>query len=435
MRLFASQPRKSMAWVEILGVTIGLYALAYGIRPADPLLVGSAFPWVWLGPMLLALRYGVIAGGISLAILWVAHWAWWLPAAPAGTTMPASAFFGGFVFTFLCGQFCEMWSFRVHRAAEHGSFLEGRLAGLSRDHYLLHLSHDRVLQDMVMKPVTLRDSLARIRGETMQAEVMTVPNAGPFLRLVAHYCSLETASLHAVIRGAPETNALASVGEPHPLALEDPLVARALKSNELVHVRLESAEARAASRYLVCAPAVDSQGHARFFLTVEMMRFTALTLEGLQTLSVLLGYYADSLSMAHVIRPLRQSVPHVESGFALEMMRLTRIANETGLESGLVALTIEPGPQARAVWDQLLRSGRKLDVAWPIVVANRYALLTIMPLAGSAAVESYLLRIERLMKERFGLDFESGVVTPHTLMIDGEPPGPLLEAFLQRCRV
>lgn len=435
VRLFKRQQHALWVWGEILVLSVGGYSIATWWNPLNPLFVGLDFPWTWLAPMILALRYGVIAGTVSLALLWGLHWAWWLPIAPtADAEMPGHAFFGGFVFTFLCGQFCEVWSFRVHRALENGSFLEERLAALTRDHYLLRLSHDRVLQDMLIKPVTLRDSLAKIRGETMRAEVMSIPSAPEFLRLVGHLCALETAALYAMSRGEPEPAAIATLGEPQPLERADPLVGRALESKELAHVRLPAA-GPTSSRYLVCAPALDSDGNNRFLLTVELMPFTALTMEGLQTLSVLLGYYADSLSMARVIRRVREAVPHVESGFALELMRLTRIAHETGLESGLAALTLEPGPDARAIWDQLLRSRRSVDSTWPIVTANRYALLTIMPLSGAAAIESYLLRIERLLRERFGFDFEASIVTPHTTMIDGESPAELLAAFLKRCRV
>ena len=437
VRLLVPGQTSLWAWTEVVLLTVLAYGASAWSAPNNPMQVGGAFTWIWLVPMVLALRYGVVPGAASIAMLFAGHYLWlygWTGRLDLGS-MPNTHFFGGLVFAFICGQFAEIWTFRVHRAREIMAGHEERLSTLTRDHYLLRLSHERVLQDMLVKPTTLRDSLAKIRGESLRAEKLTVPTAPDFLRFLGHLCQLETASLHAVIGGDVQVEPLARIGEPESLDLNDPLVRHAVVMNELAHVQIDAMKGKNPSRYLVCAPAIDSHGNPRCFLAIELMPFMALTTEGLQTLAVTLGYYADSLSMARIITPIRSTVPNVNAGFALELMRLTRVARETGLESAIAALTLRPTPDSRAVWEQLLRARRSLDVTWEITAADRYALITIMPLSGSAALESYLIRVERMLMERFGIDFEAGVVTPHTIMIDGSSPALLLQSFLARCNV
>ena len=43
--------------LPLLGVALGIW-----INPLDPLWTHAAFPWIWFGPLILALRYGPFPG-------------------------------------------------------------------------------------------------------------------------------------------------------------------------------------------------------------------------------------------------------------------------------------------------------------------------------------------------------------------------------------
>ena len=50
------------------------------VSPQDPLFTHASVPWSWVAPVLLALRYGVLSGLASMALL-LAAWALLMPAA------------------------------------------------------------------------------------------------------------------------------------------------------------------------------------------------------------------------------------------------------------------------------------------------------------------------------------------------------------------
>src|SRR3954468_10705025 len=88
-------PSGSVAGVWIEAVAFSAIAIAMGryFSPEDPLLTDSHFPWPWFAPVLLALRYGVMPGIASSALL-LAGW-YLLQVDPVTAEVPKLYFLGG----------------------------------------------------------------------------------------------------------------------------------------------------------------------------------------------------------------------------------------------------------------------------------------------------------------------------------------------------
>lgn len=427
-------PTRARPWValEVVLITGFAYLIGRHYSPEDPLFIGSQFQWLWLAPALIACRYGVFAGFASIGVLLALWWSGFGPVA-IDDPFPKVHFLGGMLLTYICGQFSEVWNSRLARAREVASYYQSRLDTLARNHYLLRLSHDRLLQDALIKPATLRDTMERIRDQAMSQAGVDKPNTAEFMRLIGQLCQIEVGTLHAVDNERPVAAALSSLGEMRELDVRDPLVQKAIESNELAHVQMVAIRERNPSRYLVCAPAVDSFGQARFFLAVERMPFLALTREALQTLAVVLGYYADGFAAGQIIAPIRARVPEAPMDFALEVARLTRIAREIHIESRIAALVCEPVPRVEEGISQVLRVRRSRDVTWEHERGGRRVLITVMPLAGEAALQGYWMRVEKVIREAIGVDLGQGGIVPHSVVIDGTDPAALVSELLERC--
>lgn len=68
---------------------------------------------------------------------------------------------------------------------------------------------------------------------------------------------------------------------------------------------------------------------------------------------------------------------------------------------------------------------------WKVDGGDRPRLLTLMPLAGSAAVEGYLARIDNWLRQRRGSGLDDGGVGSHISMLDQVEPVALLSAVLK----
>ncbi|VXC97184.1 Sugar ABC transporter [Burkholderia sp. 8Y] len=442
-RVFApsgiSGRRAAFIAMEVAVATAVMAGVSWLIDPADPLLLRTGFGWVWLLPVVFALRYGTLAGMASALLLLLA---WYASNAvgpahahAAHAPFPGSFFFGGFVLTLLCGQFGDIWIGRQRQARIANDYLAERLSILTKNQFLLRLSHERLEQDVLARPATLRDSLARLRTLALNDEDDgPLIGAARFLRTAAQACQIETASLFAWNGNAVQTTPVASVGEPFTLDMADPLVTEARETLALTHPESSAASgAEANTRYRAVAPLLDAGGRHVALLVVERMPFLAMTRDNLQFLLVLCGYYADSVRHAEISRSVLQAFPRCPYDFALDYARLVRLLRDTGVESSLVALVFDASEFGVSLHEHVLRLRRSLDAQWPIVTPTQRVVLTLMPLSGESAVAGYLLRIEENLRAQFGADFESAGVATHSMRLSADSPIDALHQFLRLC--
>ncbi|WP_345816264.1 PelD GGDEF domain-containing protein [Paraburkholderia sp. PREW-6R] len=450
-----SMHRRAVTTLESVLATLLAIALCWLFRPHNPLLIHVGFGWIWIVPIVLALRYGSIAGAFSGLILLGAWYVLYpgadvssigsiahslLESPPGAQAFPVGFFFGGFVFTLLCGQFGDVWITRLGQARMANDYLAERLSILTRNQFLLRLSHERLEQDLLGRPATLRDSLARMRAVTISKEpaiaqrgVVDLRGAQQFLDTAAQACQLEGARLYAWRDGKPNADAAAWIGSAFDLEPDDPLVREALETRTLVHIESGAQESGAPSRYIACVPLVDAMKEPVGLLVIERMPFLALTRDNLQFLLVLCNYYADGVRHADVTRDMLEAFPDCPYEFALDYARLVHLYRDTRVRSSLVGLVFD-GRDASTTWyEHVLRTRRALDVQWARGDGQHRTILTLMPLSGEGSIDGYLLRIEDNLRAQYGVDFESARIAVHTMVIADEEPVAALRRLLERC--
>jgi len=410
-------------WVETVAITLLAIGFGWWTSPGDPFYVKSEFPWVWLGPVLVAQRYGVLAGTGSAALL-LAGWYLHAPASP-DAEIPKLYFLGGLLLVLLCGEFSGSWQMRLRRLAEINSYLEDRIERVTKRLYLMRLSHDRLEQDLLSRPTTLRDALAQLRQRIAAAS-----GGGPLggaqivLEFIAQQCQLEVAAVYAARWDLDRHyDRVAAIGEPAPLRRDDPLLAFAQERRQLAHVQANEADRAAPTDHLVVAPIVTSDKRVLGMLVVTRMPFFALTEDTLQTLAVLLSAYADGISAASAVIPVLRAHPGCPVDFAEELVKLERIQREFGVASHIVLLAFGDHPERMDMFQHVLRAKRGPDMIWAIEdLLGRSFVLNLMPLSGAAAIEGYLVRIESLLRENFGADLAALRVSSHAIALSEAEP-------------
>lgn len=450
-----SMRRRAVTTFESVLATLLAIGLCWLFRPHNPLLIHVGFVWIWSVPIVLALRYGSIAGTFSGLILLGAWYVLYPGADPSSLgsiahalseprmeaqPFPVGFFFGGFAFTLLCGQFGDVWITRLGQARMANDYLAERLSILTRNQFLLRLSHERLEQDLLGRPATLRDSLARMRAVTLTQEpsnaqrgVVDLRGAQQFLDTAAQACQLEGARLYAWRDGQPHHEAAAWIGTTFELDADDPLVREALEVRTLVHIESATQQKAAQSRYIACVPLIDALKQPVGLLVIERMPFLALTRDNLQFLLVLCNYYADGVQHADVTRDMLQAFPDCPYDFALDYARLVHLYRDTQVRSSLVALVFDERTASTTWYDHVLRTRRALDVQWARNNGPQRAILTLMPLSGEGSIDGYLLRIEDNLRAQYGVDFESARIAVHAMLIADADPVDELRRLLERC--
>lgn len=447
-RLIAPAVSSPSAVLETLGAVVVAIGILWLFVPDNPLLLGYGFPWIWLIPLILALRYGTLLGALAALVVLGAWWVFYGQTAAAGS-FPRMYFLGGLMLVLIGGQFGDIWGARLSRARTVNGYLNDRLAALTKNHFLLRLSHERLENDLLAKPTTLRDTLTQLRnialaarehgGGTNQPDVAQLPGAVAFLQWTAQACQLEVAAMVRVSgkQGANriDTEPVARVGAPFDIVADDPLIQHCIDTHTLGHPQAPELRTEDSSRYVACAPVLSGADELIGIVVVQQMPFLSLSYENLQFLLVLLGYYADGVRHLTVSSEILDLVPDAPYEFALDLGRLARLHRDTGIDSSVVALIFDQDETSDALFESVVRSRRALDVVWQASGKGHRAIITLMPLSGAGAVSAYLVRIEDSLRAQFGVDFEGGRVSVQTLHVTGEHPGEALQRFLTRCHL
>lgn len=428
-------------WLETLLLTLLAAALAYAASPADPFFVDAEFPWVLFAPALLALRYGVLPGLASVALL-AAVWAAERAAGLLRPEPPTLYFMGALLLTLVCGEFASIWNARLRRVESTYRYAREKLDRLTRQHYLLLLSHERLEQDQLSRPMTLRAALLRIRALTAAQDGAggappDLPGLPAMAAMLAQFCQLEVAAFHACAGGEPEPQPRAAIGAARPLDPADPMVQQCLERKAMAHVRTDGLAGAPGARYVVVAPVIDQEGRLLALFAIEQMPFLALHEEALSTLAVLLGYYADSLQVSRQARVVQRALPSCPIEFAAELTRVHRMLVGQGVPSSLVLLRFGSHPDSATFGALLRRQLRDLDTVWELPPRRGATvpvpdLLVLLPLAGAAGAQGALARLEQALLLRHSVDFDGARIRPYDLQLEPQDPFVGLKLFLDQ---
>ena len=412
-------------WLEIVLIPLLAIGLAWLASPGDPLLATAPFPWLWLAPVLVALRYGVLPGLLaSIPILLNGLLADY--AGLISKDFPPGFFFGGGLLVLVCGEFADVWRDRNERMDETNLYLTDRLSRLTKRHLLLNLSHDRLEQEMLARPGSLRDALARLRTIAIEGEPdqQRMPGATSLLQLLSQYVNIESAALYALeSRGTGQVLGplIARLGEPEPLQPDDELLRMALEENSLVHIASHEVSLERNTNQLVVVPLISGSDNLIGVLAVTRIPFFSLNVENLQMMSVILAYYADNVRHAPEVRELQERLPTVPALFAEELVRMMLMQKKVGISSHIVVMTFG-GAKREEIPAEFLRIKRGLDLYWQTRLNEKPVVAVLLPFASPSATQGFQQRIEGWLAVRFEGDFESLGIHLRTIDFDLEDP-------------
>ncbi len=382
--------------------------LSWVSNPQNPFYIDSGFPWPWLGPWLIALRYGVGYGAAASFGMLVS----WSLLAPT-PVFPRLYFLGGAITMLIAGEFGSHWQLRVLRLQESLRFLNDKTERLTRRLYLIKLSHDELEYELVDRPGTLREALIDLRilmdGYTRDnpGDASGLPGAQIMLDFVAHHCRVESAALYRV-RMYPtlRLNEVAAVGRRIEMQSDDPMVARALEIGHQVHLQDALMATAQRSSLIVATPLMSTEREPFGVMVISNMPFTAITADNLQTVAVLLDSYADYLRLLLNGSDLLAVWPKAPRGLAGDFSWLTRLRTDYGLESRCVVWRAEDA-RAPEILDEILALHSRGETAWrwPVDSADtRYppCVIALVPFSDVTGMRVYRQRLFDAISQRFG---------------------------------
>lgn len=387
-------------YVETIALSVIIVLACYYFSPQDPLLVHAQFPWLWLLPVLIALRHGRVSSLLSLIVIILA----------ITQTLYSSLFswdsyqiwlLGGITLTLICAEYHALWLRRQHRSKQKSAYLDTRIKSLSNAYGVLRLSHDYLEESLIIKPATLRQSFMNLRqllsqfGGELNEEI-----AAQYMDLLAYNADLNRAGLYLFKDKKWHKKPIAYVGDEEPLLLDDILVKRCLSKRQTSYIAINLLDANETSAYLAVLPLQAADDRLLGLLAVTEMPFLVLNKETLKKLTMLLAYIADEVWAAQQAPALQKLYPDCPSMFASELFKLFHLWKIGNVDSAIVTLYLQPNPQREDTISFLIQEKRALDIVWQTKKDDAIVLITLMPLTDQSMLLGYIQRIRRLLLQQ-----------------------------------
>lgn len=409
-------------WLEVIVITLAIPLAGLLFNREDPLFVKADFPWLWFGPLLVALRYGIAPALSSVSLLAL----FWFGCSLGGlinTSFPLHFMLGGALLMLIAGQFSSIWSTRLRRSDQLSRHASERFQQLSRAYFMVRHSHDRLEQNLVSRPVTLRQAMMELRRLLADGSgAFTRELAGELMVILAHYCSLSSAALYAVENDRPAIIPLAQCGKGAPCRPDDLLLKSALESGITAYQTANRLSDDQHSSYLVAAPVRTSSGRILGVLLISDMPFMALHRETLQILGVLLAYAADQVEAAGIARSITTIYPDCPLVFGSELVKMAHMKRDLDIVSILTVINLKPNPHLNELCLLLERQQRGLDHGWRRDLGWGVQFVTLMPFSGPTALEGYQTRLNGVLQSQFSITLQSAGISFRYAVVSGEEP-------------
>ena len=420
---------KYIAWVEALVLPTLFFLAAYFFTSYRGETFYHNTEWLWLAPILVALRYGAGLGGLSCLVIVLEST---FAITPPPWYYPQSYYaLEGFFITLLCGQFRSIWHEKMIRSNQLLQYAQQRLEFLSRVYFMTRISHDRMEQNLISKPVTIRSAMFDLRAMIVDKGAELTPEvARLLLQLLSQACSFERAGIFLVKNKQVQATPIANVGKLTEINTDDPLIHAAIERDHFTYLAINQLSEKEVSEYLVAAPLKPYHSDMFAMLVVERMPFLSLNQDNLKAMSVLLNYFSEDYYAVEQAKEILLTYSDCLSDFAVELKKLHRLKTKIGIDSCLVALFVSNESMYQSIIPALQLQQRGLDLTWVHKRKEDTVLITLMPVAETMAVEGYVRRVRTWLKEERGLTFSYPKLHIHYCGLDKSDPLTQLQELL-----
>lgn len=415
-------------FIETLVLTLLLIFVACLVRAKDPFSLWGPIPWLLLIPIFCSLYFGAVYGVLSLALILLAL-VYYQPITDSTHWSIQIYVFGGLCFTLLAGVFSSYWKARIAHVEHLNRYVREHLEDLSRDYYLLRISHERIEQAYIVKPISLRDAFFQIQQDAAEANhEITQRNAERLLGLFGQYCSINNAAL-CLLSPKGNIKALAFMGGVFDIKPEDALLQHVLQNNETSYLAVNRLSEKEFSAYKAVIPLVNVQRKLIGFVIIKDIPFWSLTHDNLEVLSVFAAYFVKQCTVFG--NKKLKEFPDCPMPFLKEMTDLVALKKESRVDSALSCLVIPTGPQQEKIVFILEQQKRSLDYLWVRRHDQTVLMITLLPLSGLLSLMGHKNRLAKLLKNEFGLEMNQQGYNFRYQLLTGEPVAQQLDAFVK----
>jgi len=364
--------------------------------PDNPTGLVSGFPWVVVGSIIFAARYGS-GWGVSCAVVTGLILQSPVEAYASLSLQHGTLALGTVVVSMLVGDASSNWRKRSRNSEAENEYLRHRLKEFSTDYHVLKVSHGLLEEYMAGQRLSLREALQQLKP-VLTSSKHGMEAGGELMAIFSHFCSIQVAGLYAMgDDGKIGQRPVATHGDMIELPIFDTLLRTAVAEKEMVSIKLESlAENHHQNSLLAVVPLVDTEEHVHGVLAIKDMHFMAFQQENLNLLA-LLGFYVGN----QLTRSRGEALSRAD-WFLAELDTVLRFAHSHNTESSLLVLKFLNVQEASDAAVYVSESIRNLDASWLLSDSDGASVLCLLlPLMSETQCVAFLHRMNRQVSEKY----------------------------------
>ena len=392
--------------IEVLLITSLLLLFLWWVKPDDPVGFFGTLPWVILAPLLCGLFYGGVYSIVSLGVVFGFLYTMYPQDSLTGPAIREYLLWSVSI-TAVTGFFSSYWLTRIQHVERLNEYVRTHLETLSRDYYTLRVSHDRIEQSYIVKPISVRDVFYQIQQEIIKNKIEDQSNekaANMLLGLFSQYCSIDRAAFCSYDNKMDTIKTITFLEREFSIKREDPLIQKSINKKITTFVAINELENKSASDYLAIIPLLDLKRTLIGFIVIKEMPFWSLNFSSLEILSVFAAYYGFQWSIIEQVTDLLKVYPHCPPDFLRELECMVRLKKHHRVESTLACILVPHSSRQKNIVYTLTNYNRTLDRLWIASHQKTTFIITLMPLTNVQGVLGYKNRMSNLLKNTFGLE-------------------------------
>ena len=389
-RFFPQGYKESVVgYLEVLAVTVLSVVAACFIDPHDPLFLNTHFSYYIIVIAIVTLFYGFGAAVLSVLVFAVAMKIFY-------TTFSYQILSVYILYAFVLGEFSFYWKRKIKQIEQTKEFLNEKLEESAVNLFVIKTSHDQLEKSYVMKPMSIREILLRIKNiVTKEPESASEE----FVRLLSRECFVDSGALYLLENGGYKKCAEV-IGSRVDLSLDDPLVEKALETKEAVFLP----SAKNETLYKAVLPVLNSKGELRGLFLIKEISFLNLNKENMLTTTLFLSYYINSVEIAREYSELSERFAKIPLDFMKDIDRLSAIFKNHNMQSSLVVLGIGNDKCNDLLLNKISGAIRGIDTLFFNFGKNWCDIVILLPLTTMLGAEEFSNRVKTLLKREFDID-------------------------------
>lgn len=419
--------------LEAIGLSLLALFCAISLKPADPYSLFGPFSWLTLVPVFCSLWYGILNGLISLVILLVyLLFHQFMDQVDNMTLIEYCA--GISCLTLLAGLFNWYWHSRVRDGEYLNRYTLAKLDSLSLEYYQLKISHERLEQAFIVKPLSFREAFFQIKQELVKNDGDINKNiCERLLNIFSQYCSIDSATLCLYHPKQKSLEPLAFLGSAFEVNIKDPLIIQALQTCQLSHIPIKQGSVPANSQYIGVIPILNSHHRVKALVIIREMPFASLTHENLEVLSIFATIFSIHWEVMRKIERLLDIFPSCPPDFMYQLKLLVSLKRSHHIESSLAGLIIPHNAKQETILYGLENTRRSLDDSWLLPLEHEKLYIVLLPLTSQLGLIGYKKRLASWFKTEFNEGLNQGGYHFRYQILNNDPVNEQLNEFIQAC--